>query len=264
MALTLQEVQGLRVQGKYRETIAAVEEWEREHPSGLGAPKELGPFRLEKAWAYYQLGEYDQAERWGEIVDSFINTRDTQESVSLLLAHCAERYGDLNRAEVIVESLSASVARDNLYLTILIGKSRKGLSVSSRTVIELVVAAQMRTPYQVVDAHIINNGTWFLYGVRNQEDVKPFLPILPGLIEVAIGIYEATKAANNHRAAALFRASNIFLDVVDWPRAAMLVIEESITFWEQLVASEGGERYQKNLEGARTQREKILTRLQFG
>lgn len=258
MALTLQEIQGLRAQGEYRQTIAALDEWEKEgFPGTTGIPADRGPFFLEKAWAHYQLGEYAQAEEQGTIITRFLAVEtDAGESARRLVAHCAERRGDLDRAENILQDVPSNPARDNLYLTILIGKSRKGLPVSPVTVMELVAAAQMRTPYQVVDGHIVNNAAWLLHGARQQEAVKPFLPILPGLIEVAIGIYEATGAANNHRAAALFRASHIF-EAADWAEGAVVVITESITLWGELVASQGGERYRQNLQGAKTQEARL-------
>lgn len=262
MALTLVEIQELRRQGKYRETISAVDKWKEEgFPGTIGVPADRSPFFLEKAWAHYQLGEYEAAEQDAKSIAEFMSAgTDIGESARHLLAHCAERQGRLDDAEEQLRALPSSRNRDNLYVVILVARKRQGEPVDVLTAMNLVTEALRRTPYDVVDGHIINNGAWLLYNAREQEGVRPVLPILSGLIEMAIGIYEATGTAPNHRAGALFRASNIFLDVADWPKAALLVIDESIVLWEQLVASEDGKRYQQNLEGARSQREKILTR----
>jgi len=74
--------------------------------------------------------------------------------------------------------------------------------------------------------------------------------MLPGLIEVAIGIYQAVGVQKNHLAGCFFRGAQIFLEA-GWIRGANELIDESIALWEEMVASEDGERYRNNLEGAR-------------
>jgi tetratricopeptide (TPR) repeat protein len=263
VALTLAEIQELRVQGKYRETIAAVEAWVSEgFPGTTGVLADRSPFFLEKAWAHYQLGEYDEAKKGAEAIRGFMSIRtDVGESAQRLLAHCAERQGMLEEAENLLRALNPSRARDNLYVTILIARFRQGGEVVFVDAVRLATDAMMRAPYEIVDGHILNNVAWLLYGAREDEMARPFLPILSSFTEGAIGIYEAVGAARNHLAGALFRESHIFLNIADWPKGALLAINESIALWEQLVASEGGQRYQQNLAGAQAQRDKILVRL---
>ena len=212
MALTLQEIRGLETQGKYREVIEGVGSL-RDTPDDSN--DERVQLVLARAWAHYQLGEYGEAENWGKSIASWPAffppaTTEVGESAWRLLAHCAERRGDLDQAEVLLRELPTSTARDNLWVTILVKRQRNGEVIEASRAVELVLAAQSRAPYQVVDGHIINNVTWLLHGARDQKDVKPFLPLLSGLIEIAIGIYEVTGAAPNHLAGALYRASLIF------------------------------------------------------
>lgn len=268
MVFTTQEAEQLYQAGKYRELVSQWERWvEERRPQDLdenilGALVKAGVLALRAAWAYYQLGAFEKAEKLARILRSATSADvPAGESARRLLAHCSERQGRLEDAEAYLRDIPASRERDNLYLTILIARKRQGKETGVIVALNLVTEAMIRTPYQTIDGHIINNAAWLLYEAREEEAVKPFLPILVGLIESAIGIYEATGTALNHRAGALFRASHICLDVADWPKGALLDIDESITLWEQLVASEGGDRYQKNLERARAQREKILARL---
>lgn len=262
MAISLEELEALYNSSKYREVITAYIQWrteiEAENPD---AP--VNNYDLRAAWAYYQLGELDQAEslatlvatRFPAMVDGLLG-RGEESMSRLLLAHCAERRGNLDRAENLLKELPSLPLRDNLWLAVLIARQRNGEGIDASRVMELATAAMRRVPYQTVDGHITNNAAWLLYGAREQEGVKPFLPILPGLIEVAIGVYEATNAAQNHRATALFRASQIF-EAADWLQGALLVIRESIAKWEELVKSQGGERYQQNLQGAERQLRKL-------
>ena len=101
--------------------------------------------------------------------------------------------------------------------------------------------------------------TWLLHGARDQKDVKPFLPLLSGLIEIAIGIYEVTGAAPNHLAGALYRASLIF-EAADWIEGAFVIIHESIAKWQKLVITQDSERNQQNLAGAKRQLEHLESR----
>jgi hypothetical protein len=91
---------------------------------------------------------------------------------------------------------------------------------------------------------------------REQGVVKPHLWLFPGYIEVALDIYREVGAQKNHLAGCLFRASQICF-AADMLNHAHVAIRKSITLWEELCASQGGERYQNNLEGAMVQLRKI-------
>ena len=259
MALTLQEIKDLRVRGKYRETVEAVEAWPRENSES--SAQERMAVLLEGAWARYQLGEYSLAEKDARIVASFFPGTDAFQSAQLLMAHCAERQGRLDEAGKRLQNIPFGRVRDNLYLTILNAKKRAGQEITAIVALQLAAEAMMRAPYEIVDGHIINNVAWLLHQARDQADVRELAQILPGLVEMAIGIYQQTNAAQNHQANILFRAASIFLATPGWERPALGVDEQSIASWEQLNVSQPSERFQQNLQGARELREKIIARI---
>ncbi|KKW39262.1 MAG: hypothetical protein UY89_C0028G0008 [Parcubacteria group bacterium GW2011_GWA1_54_9] len=136
-------------------------------------------------------------------------------------------------------------------------KNEAGFPINAlKRVLQLAVDAMMRVPYDVVDAHIINNVAWLLHQSRGQADVPQILPILPGLVEMAIGIYDAVGAADNHRAGVRYRAALIF-EAAGWLEGARTLIQQSVELWRALVAREGGDRFASNLAGA----EEVFRRL---
>ncbi|OHA63879.1 MAG: hypothetical protein A2940_00900 [Candidatus Wildermuthbacteria bacterium RIFCSPLOWO2_01_FULL_48_29] len=238
-------------EGKYREVIAIRTDWRRENPD---AP--MGRIDLRAAWAHYQLGEFPAAEEIALPIVPRYPVRDALEAnAGLLLAHCAERQGKLVEADERLVVLPASRGRDNLAMTIMLARKRAG-AVTNARVLQLAVDAMMRVPYDVVDAHIINNVAWLLHQSRGQADVPQILPILPGLVEMAIGIYDAVGAADNHRAGVRYRAALIF-EAAGWLEGARTLIQQSVELWRALVAREGGDRFASNLAGA----EEVFRRL---
>jgi len=229
---TEDQIEGLYLAGKYREVIA------------------IAPISIRAAWSHYQLGELDRA---GTIAQFLVLKRPdvTEEASSacLLLAHITERQGNLEGAEELLRLVPADRKRDNLYITILTAKKRRGEEIVAIDAVVLATNAVMRAPYQLVDGHIINNVAWLLHQARDQEDVREFLPTLPGLIELAMGIYESVSVADNHRAAVMYRAALIF-EAANWIEGARTLIRQSIELWRELVVREGGDRFQQNLRGA--------------
>lgn len=256
MPITGEELQKLYQEGEYRQVIETYLQWREElETQNPDAPVDSRDLRA--AWAYYQLHELDQAKSLAMLVTTrFPETSEEGDSARRLWAHCAEQQGDLEAAGHLLGGLLPSSARDNLWITVLIGKQRKGEAVDPRLVMDLVMAAQTRTPYQVTDGHIVNNAVWLLHSAREQEGVKPFLSILPGIMVCATDIYIATGAAKNHRAGVSYRASIIF-EAAGLLQEALGLIRESVGKWQELVKIQGGERYQQNLQCAERQLERL-------
>jgi hypothetical protein len=250
---TEEELRGLYREAKYRELVNAV--W-------TGAEEPNDDKLLLLAMAQHQLGEYGQ--NLGllmRLIEAYPNDTEIGDTARRFLAHGFLQLGRVEDAQSILATLAPSLARTNVRANELLVTARRGEALPMLEIRQMLDLAMWTAPHETVCGHIVNNLTFALYEARKREDVRPFLMMLPGFIEVAIGIYEETNAAKNHLAGSLFRASHIFLDVANWPKGALLAIDESIVFWEQLIASEGGQRYQQNLAGAQAQRDKILARL---
>ena len=250
---TIEELKELYQRAKYREIIAAVNVGELKPDSPEDEEK-----LLQVGWAHHQLGEY------GNSVSIFVSLSkrypaDTEigESARRGWAHGVLQWtGSITKADEIMQEIPSSLARDNVRMNMFIEAVRKGLEIPASEVMAIITNTLAAVPYSTVNGHIINNGALAFHEARKQGVVRPYLPILPGLIEVAIGIYETTGAAKNHIAGALFRASQIF-EAADWKRRAIFVAEESVAIWRELVSAQDGARYQRNLEGA----EKLLREL---
>ena len=259
MVFSTEQADQLYEAGNYRGLVTQWERWKEERgpqdldENILGTLVEAGVIMLRAAWAYYQLGEFEESERLAQMLKSAA-TADVPagENARRLLAHCAERQGNLREAERRLMDVPLSRERDNLWVTVLIALHRDGEYIDARAAMLLATEAMMRVPYETTEGHIINNVAWLLHQARDQQDVQKFLSTLPGLIESAIGIYEATGTVQHHLAGALYRASLIF-EAANWAEGAAVVIRESIAKWEVLVASQGGEQYSEKLQGAQKQ-----------
>ncbi len=243
---TIEEIRELKKQGKNREIIAALKD-ERL----MIVVKEDAEKLLEKAWAHHQLGEYDSSlpimaalsVKWSAF--TIIG-----ESARRGYAHgILQRDDDVQEADKTLQEIPFSLGRDNVRMNMMIMAARKGLTIPAEEVIATIMHTLQMVPYATVNGHIINNGALVLHEARQQKAVEPYIPILPGLIDVVIGIYEATDTAKNHIAAAKFRAAQI-CRANGWKKLARISIEESIELWRYLVASQDGARYKQNLEGA--------------
>lgn len=248
---TIQEIRELKKQGKNREIIATVD---AENIVFTKRPRvEVNDEKLlEKAWAHHQLGEYDKSLQimW-DLSEYYPASSAIGESALRGFAHGRlQKDMDIEGADAILRRLPQGLTTDNVRMNQMIMAARKGLTIPAGSVISMIVNALKTVPYATINGHIINNGTLVLHEARNQEGVKSYIPILPGLIDVAIGIYEATGTAKNHIAGAEFRAAQI-CKANGWMKLGRLSAQESVELWRELVNSQDGARYQKNLEGAK-------------
>jgi len=259
---TKEELKKLYKQTKYRE-ILAVEDGKKL----LAAIKnripgaditEITEKLLQVGWAHHQLGEYgDSIPIFRELSEYYPASSEIGESALRGLAHGRlQKDMDIEAADAILRRLPQGLNTDNIRMNQMIIAVRKGLTILAESVMSMIIDALKTVPYTTINGHIINNGALVLHEARNQEAVKPYLPILPGLMFVVIGIYEATGTAKNHIAGAEFRASQV-CEATGWKKNARITAETSIELWRELVNSQDGARYQRNLEGAEAQLKKL-------
>jgi len=250
---TIEELNKLYAQAKYREVIDAVENKNLDSKI-LEDEKKL----LIKGWGHHQLGEYDKSTPiMEELRQRHEPSSQIGESAREGLAQGLLQWkGDLNDADKVMQEIPPSPRRDNARMNYFLQGARKGLKVPAGEVLSTITKNLSSVPYATINGHIINNGTLALHEARNQEGAKPYLALLPSLIFMAIGIYEATGAAKNHIAEAEFRASQI-CEAAGWKKNARICAETSVKLWRELVASQDGVRYQRNLEEAEAQLKKL-------
>jgi tetratricopeptide (TPR) repeat protein len=255
---TLEELKELYGVAKYREIIAAEDVNALDYRDNNDAEK-----LLQLAWAYHQIGEYHKSLAIFEKLMSQCSSEETSWEYKVYMAAARgvahgliQTGGDFERVEVIMKIIPPSLDQDNVYVNAFLAKARRKEMISSEIVMGRINAALIAVPYKTISGHVISNGVLALHEARQQEDVKNYIPILPGLIDMAIGIYESTGTAKNHIAGAEFRAAQI-LRANGWDKFAILSAEESVNLWKELVSTQDGERYQNNLEGA----EKLLNEL---
>ena len=236
-------------QGKYREIVEAV------NPDSPGDDNQL----LTLGWAFHQLGEYGQSTQiMRGLRAQYGPDTDIGDGARRGLAHGFQQLGQLDEANQVLAEIVPSLARDNVRAVAILQETRNDGVFPMAEAQQMISRAMWTIPRQANNnAHIVNNLTFAMYEGRRQEVIKPYLFMLHGLIEVAVGIYEEVKAQKNHLAECLFRASQIFLDIADWVEEAYVAIQESVRLWEEIVASQGGRRYQTNLENARAQLRRV-------
>ncbi|MBI2124027.1 MAG: hypothetical protein HYU04_02215 [Candidatus Wildermuthbacteria bacterium] len=250
---TIEELRGLYEKGQYRELISTI--WNSTEEFG-----DAGSLLL--ASARHQLGEYEK--NLGALpllINVYPPDTEIGDTARRFLAHGLLQLGKVKEAQDILATLVPSLARTNVRANELLVTARRGEALPILEIRQMLDLAMWSAPHETVCGHIVNNLTFALYEAREREEVKPHVRLLPGLIEVAIAIYQETRAAKNHLAGVLYRANSIFLATPGWERPALGLIDQSIAIWDELVASEGGERYRQNLTGARAQREKNLAAL---
>lgn len=243
---TVEEIREWKKQGKNREIIAAVQSEE------VSRNTKNDEKLLEKAWAHHQLGEYDESlPIMSALAEYYSPLNEIGESALRGYAHgILQRDSDIHTADDVMKRIPLSMARDNVRINMMIMAVRKGLAIPAEEIMFMITNALQSVPYATVNGHIVNNGALVLHEARQQEAIKLYLSILPGLMDTAIGIYKFTKSPENHIAGAEFRAAQI-CRANGWLKLAKLSAEESVALWRDLVNSQDGERYQKNLEGAR-------------
>jgi len=250
----IEELKKLYQEAKYKEIIAA-EEGEKLNFKLFQDAEKL----LQIGWAHHQLGEYDKSLQIMYDLSEFYPVSSViGESALRGFAHgLLQKNMDIEAADAILQRLPQGLTTDNVRINQMIMAVRKDLKIPAESVMSMIINALKTVPYATINGHIINNGALVLHEARQQEGVKPCLPILPGLIEAAIGIYEATNTPKNHIAGAMFRASQIF-EAAGRKRGAILIAEESVAIWRELVSTQDGARYRRNLEGAEAQLRKLM------
>jgi tetratricopeptide (TPR) repeat protein len=250
----VEEIDALYNQARYRELIELVKE-EDLHLQHEEDARKL----LRKGWAYHQLGEYDESiPIMRTLHNVYPATEEIGESATRGLAHgILQRDGAVEEADSILrDNLPPGLACDNVRMNTMIMAARKGMEIPASEVMDMITNALLKVPYATVNGHIINNGALTLHEARQQEGVKFYLPILPALMSSAIGIYRATNTAKNHLAGATFRNSQI-CEAAGWKKIARIEAEASVELWLELVNSQDGARYRRNLEGAEAQLKRL-------
>lgn len=251
---TIEELEGLYGNGNYREVIDSLEA-EKLDPRMIKDAEML----LLMAWSYHQLGEYSSSLPIFERVmfrHSGVVHGESERKIELSacrgVAHGLLQTGavlSLDRVEKIISSIPPSLKLNNVYASVALVGARSGRKINVKMIVDMIFHALQTVPHEVISGHIVNNGAFALFEAKTQEDVKPYLPILPGLMETAIGIYESTGAAKNHLAGSLYRAA-LIMEERGWLAGALTVIRQSLLLWRELARSQGGERYENNLVNA--------------
>lgn len=253
--LTIEAIRQFKQEAKYREIIEGV-------PVGklqLGIVEDDEKL-LEVAWAHHQLGEYKRSlELTWKLCQRYLPESEIGESARRCYAHgLLQEYGDTETADKVMQEIPESLKRDNLRMNMMIMAARKGLEIPAGTVMAMINNALISVPYATVNGHIVNNGALVFHEARGQKGARSYLPILPALMSSAIGIYRATDTAKNHLAGATFRNSQI-CEAAGWKKIALIEAETSVRLWRELVSSQDGARYQKNLEGAEAQLKRLTS-----
>ena len=213
------------------------------------------------AWAYHQLGDYDLSTGIFEgLVTRHRVDSELGQSARRGLAHGYYQQGKVEITRDILEELPASPGQANLRANGILEDARRGRSILMLEIQQMIGFAQWAVPYERNHAHIINNLVFAMYEARQQEEIQPYLCALPGLIEVALGIYQQVNAPKNHIAGCLYRAALIFLDF-GWLEGARTIAQESIESWEEVLVTEESPRYRENLANARKLLQQIEERI---
>lgn len=219
------------------------------------------------AWSHYQLKEYNES----AII--FAGLRMLYEANTVIgesarrgLAHSLlQEKGDVGRANELFQEIPPSLARDNLWMNLMIEVAKKGLEIPAMDIMDMISNATASLPLNTVSGHIINNACKALYEAREQKSVKPYLLLLPGLIVIAIIIYEKAGAAKNHIASVYYWGSLIFEAAGDgWQEEAESLAGKSALLWRELEKSQPSERFKGNLDNALTQWFKLRDRNRNG
>jgi tetratricopeptide (TPR) repeat protein len=236
-------VEELYKAGKHREIILRVDP--NDIPSTLTGDK----IRLRLGWAHYQLGEQEEAlVLFSKLVKTDLPTTEIGEGSTRGLAHIWIQKGKLSEAEDLIKKLPAGFNRDNIFINLYLAMVRKEMEIPAGDVM-CFIAHAIIPPYAIINAHIVNNGSWALFQARKQPEIKELLLALPGYLEKAKIIYQEVNAQQNHIASVLYRMAVVY-EYLGETDKGLDCAEESKEIWLSLVSSQGGERYQQNLKGA--------------
>jgi len=206
--------------------------------------------------AYHQLRDYNTSTRiMSFLIANWKADTEIGADARRMWAHgVLQRDGDIRRADAIMQEIPSSLGRENLRMNIFLESARKELIIPVGEVMAIISTALTSVPYVAVNGHIVSNGVLAIHIARGQQMAGVYLPILPGLIEAVVGIYERVGVAKNHLAGACGRASLIFESAgKGWYRGAEEFADDSVTLWEELRRGSGGESYQGKLEEALVQ-----------
>jgi hypothetical protein len=229
-------------QGKYREII------EHEADIDILAKEEDEATRI-FAWAFHQLGEYKKSIPLMTILCKR-NPPESEigESARTGLAQgLLQQDGDIAAAEKIINQLPYSLKRDNVRMNMFSKAVDQKVGIDPVAVMTIVNKA-LDCPvkdWSITIGHIVNNAALVFFKAREQDEIMIcWEENAVAFADKAIGIYEYVGAQRNHIAGALYRKALIHKAIFEEAK------EKSVSIWEELVASQGGDRYQKNLEGA--------------
>ncbi|MCH8986684.1 hypothetical protein IIA94_00730 [Patescibacteria group bacterium] len=165
---------------------------------------------------------------------------------------------DIVGANAIISEIPFSDAREALRMNLMLIAARKGININAREIVYTITNVVRKSPpFSIHNAHSINNGTFALHEARDQEDVRPYLSLLNGFMELAVGLYASIDMRKNHLAGCLFRLSFI-AEADDWIDGALLYIGECIQNWQTVLSSQDEERFRNNLENARGRYDHLL------
>ena len=249
-----EKINKLYEEKKYREVVEAVDTQLLRNIS-QGDRDEI---MLTVAWSHHQLGEYDKSiPIMKGLTTNYGTSTKVGERAWRGWAHgVLQRDGNISLADEIMKLLPPSPERDNIRMNFFLIAVRKGVAISASEIIATITNTLATAPYKTVDGHIINNGALTLHEAREQESVKPYLPILPGF-----NVFSDRYLQDNRYGEKSSCRSHIqsFPDLRSgWlEKIARIEAETSVGLWRELVSSQGGERYQQNLKGAEAQLKKL-------
>lgn len=252
----IEEINEFYRRGEYLQALGVIEEALKTENL---KESDVDEILLKKGWIYHQLGKYDRSR---EIMKELSKKYDPLSGIGksarhglaqgLLQSQGKEAFPEVER---ILKEIPSSPEKDNLMMNYYMKRVR-GEKIPVEEIFK-IINKYIGEPFTTIGAHIINNGTFAIYEGRNQEECKKCLKVLPGLIRVAIGIYEITEAPPNHLAGAYFRASKI-CEVGGLIEEAILYATKAVKMWNDLAKGENSlRRFKQNLERAQQQLKRL-------
>ncbi|MBI4138342.1 MAG: hypothetical protein HY482_01970 [Candidatus Wildermuthbacteria bacterium] len=262
VVVTIRELEDWYRQGRYDDLINLNPSLV-EIPVDISAEEVLARVNLLQAWSLHQKKEYWPAEvAFAALATRFFVDTFVGDSARRGLAHALFQQDKMEEGRRVLEEIRPGIERSNARLNELLRDVFAGRPIPVEEVLQAVAHALGDTPYRIIHGHVLNNAAWILFQARHREEAKPYLPILQGLIEMALGIYDQTKAQPNHIASCSFRAATIFFES-GWFKGALTLIDESISAWEKALQGKEDPAFRRNLQGAEEFRLKILAQETF-
>lgn len=206
--------------------------------------------RFRRGNAYYQLGEYETSAKIMEALakENAPDAKTGQDARRMWGHSVLQKDGDIEEADRIIKEIPDSLARENLRMNAFIVAARKGVEIP---VSEIMSAIERATeyPHETVNGHVINNASLALFEAREQKEASSYLEELPAFMIRALGIYTSTGTPKNHIGGLYFRLAKMYSSIgrIEAARSAK---KKCVQVWEEIVKTEGSERYRQNLKGA--------------